>query len=410
MPKTAVEIVNVSKSFRLYRERNQSLKAAVLRGKRASYEKFWALRDVSFQVPAGSTFGLIGDNGSGKSTLLKCIARILLPDRGRVRTRGSLASLLELGSGFHSELTGRENIYLNASMLRISKSDIEAKLSSILDFAGIGDFIDQPVKNYSTGMYVRLGFAVAINVDPDVLLVDEVLAVGDAHFQDKCLQKFADFRRAGKTMILASHSLGSLQTMCDEVGRLDGGRLVEAREPSRVMPNHALNGHSRPSVVVEAHAAPVTTAAGIVKVEVLDSDGFAVSHVQTGDKVTFRVHYLATQPVDKPVFSLALDTLSGVLAWARHSRDAAFMPESISGPGSVDLDVPRLLLQRGGYHLRASILADSLAPICDFRLPGPPLHVSNDFLDESDGIAVLGGTWSSSVRDEQPDQFGKERV
>src|SRR6201999_3716825 len=152
--------------------------------------------DVSFDIPRGSTFGLIGENGSGKSTALKCIAKILQPDTGSIVVDGSLAALLELGSGFHQELSGRENVYLNGSILGMSKKEIDGRFDEIVDFAGIGQFIAQPVKNYSSGMYVRLGFSVAINVDPDILMVDEVLAVGDANFQDKCMEKFAEYRRA----------------------------------------------------------------------------------------------------------------------------------------------------------------------------------------------------------------------
>jgi lipopolysaccharide transport system ATP-binding protein len=186
----AVSVENVSKSFRLYHERNQTLKAAIMRGRTSVHEDFWALKDVSFEVPAGSTFGLIGSNGSGKSTLLKCLANIYSPNRGSISHFGKLAAMLEVGSGFHSELSGRENIYLNGSILGMSKKQISQKYDEIVDFSGVEQFIDQPVKNYSSGMYVRLGFAIAINVDPEILVVDEVLAVGDAEFQAKCFQKF----------------------------------------------------------------------------------------------------------------------------------------------------------------------------------------------------------------------------
>jgi ABC-2 type transport system ATP-binding protein len=410
MAKPAVEVAGVSKSFRLYRERNQSLKAAVLRGKRTKYDEFWALRGVTFEVPIGATFGLAGNNGSGKSTLLKCIARILLPDRGTVRTQGSMASLLELGSGFHHELSGRENIYLNGSMLRITRSDIDAKLSSIIDFADIGEYIDQPVKNYSSGMYVRLGFAVAIHVDPDVLLVDEVLAVGDANFQDKCMQKFADFRRIGKTIVLASHALGSMNAMCDEVGQLDCGRLVEVRSPGGVVVNDLHSGAAQHIFRPDDAAPAGTTAAHIVRVEVLDAAGFPVSQVQTGDEVAVRLHYLAVEPVAKPVFALALGLASGVCAWAQHSRDAPLMPTRISGPGSVDLHIPRLLLQNGSYDLHASIIDDSMTHTYDARPNSCRLEVFNHCLNESGGVAVLGGTWGNSFDHNLLTQPGKERA
>ena len=228
-----VAIEGVGKKFRLYKERNQSLKSAMLRGRMSVHDDFWAIRDVSFEVPAGSTFGLIGSNGSGKSTLLKCLARILTPDEGRIKPEGKVAALLEVGSGFHQELTGRENIFLNGSILGMSQKQIKGKLDEIIDFSGVEAFIDQPVKNYSSGMYVRLGFAVAINVDPDILVVDEVLAVGDAEFQEKCADKFAEFHDKAKTVILVSHSRGAVREMCDHVAWRKDGALVTtgATEP-----------------------------------------------------------------------------------------------------------------------------------------------------------------------------------
>lgn len=224
----AVNVEHVSKKFRLYHERNQSLKSTIMRGRRSVHEDFWALKDVSFDVPEGSTFGLIGSNGSGKSTLLKCLAKIYYPESGTITAHGKVAALLEVGSGFHPELTGRENIFLNGSILGMSRKEVAAKFDEIVDFSGVSEFIDQPVKNYSSGMYVRLGFSVAINVNPDILIVDEVLAVGDAEFQAKCRSKFVDFREAGKTVILVSHDMGTVKAMCDHVAWLNHGELVIA--------------------------------------------------------------------------------------------------------------------------------------------------------------------------------------
>lgn len=226
MTENAVDVDSVGKRFRLYHERNQSLKAAVMRRRISVHEDFWALRDVSFGVPSGSTFGLIGSNGSGKSTLLKCLAQILYPEEGSIRANGRVAALLEVGSGFHPELSGRDNIFLNGSILGMTRKEVTKKLDEIVDFSGVEQFIDQPVKNYSSGMYVRLGFAVAINVDPDILVVDEVLAVGDAEFQLKCQQKFVDFKKAGKTVILVSHSLTTVESMCDQAAWLNKGALM----------------------------------------------------------------------------------------------------------------------------------------------------------------------------------------
>jgi lipopolysaccharide transport system ATP-binding protein len=230
MTNNAVTVDHLSKKFRLYHERNQSIKSAIMRGRTSVHEDFWALKDVSFEVPEGSTFGLIGSNGSGKSTLLKCLAKIYYPEKGSIGYKGKVAALLEVGSGFHPELSGRENIFLNGSILGMKKAEITKKFDEIVDFSGVEQFIDQPVKNYSSGMYVRLGFSVAINVDPDILVVDEVLSVGDAEFQEKCAQKFVDFKNAGKTVILVSHAMGAVRSMCDHAAWLSHGELISIGE------------------------------------------------------------------------------------------------------------------------------------------------------------------------------------
>ncbi|NEM91719.1 ATP-binding cassette domain-containing protein [Galbitalea soli] len=234
----AVVVDDVALKFRLYSERNDSLKAAFMRRRKARYEDFWALNGISFEVPTGSTFGLVGRNGSGKSTLLKVLSRILYPDRGSITARGTVASLLEVGSGFHPELTGRENIYLNGSILGMSKKEVTRRFDEIVDFSGVRKFIDQPVKNYSSGMYVRLGFSVAINVDPDVLIVDEVLAVGDAAFKAKCANKFQELKNQGKTIVLVTHSMGTLEEMCDQAAWIDQGKLVTIGDAATVISDY----------------------------------------------------------------------------------------------------------------------------------------------------------------------------
>ena len=244
MTNNAVTVDHLSKKFRLYHERNQSIKSAIMRGRTSVHEDFWALKDVSFEVPEGSTFGLIGSNGSGKSTLLKCLAKIYYPEKGSIGYKGKVAALLEVGSGFHPELSGRENIFLNGSILGMKKAEITKKFDEIVDFSGVEQFIDQPVKNYSSGMYVRLGFSVAINVDPDVLVVDEVLSVGDAEFQEKCAQKFVDFKKAGKTVILVSHAMGAVRSMCDHAAWLSHGELISIGEAKPTIDKYlsSLNG------------------------------------------------------------------------------------------------------------------------------------------------------------------------
>ena len=238
MTKNAVEVHDVWKKFRLYHERNQSLKSALMRGKTSRHEDFWALQGISLEVEQGTTHGLIGRNGSGKSTLLKCLAKIYWPTRGDIHYNGTMASLLEVGSGFHLELSGRENIYLNGSILGMSKKAIDAKFDDIVDFSGIERFLDQPVKNYSSGMYVRLGFSIAINVEPDILVVDEVLSVGDAEFQEKSIQKFADFKKAGRTIIIVSHAMALMDELCDRITWIDSGKVMETGDSSEVIQHY----------------------------------------------------------------------------------------------------------------------------------------------------------------------------
>jgi ABC-type polysaccharide/polyol phosphate transport system ATPase subunit len=222
----AVVVEDLHEIFRIYSERRPGLKERLYRFRRANYTEFHALDGVSFTVRHGETVALIGHNGSGKSTLLKCLARILPPDRGRVETNGRIATLLELGAGFHEELSGRENIYLNGAILGLSRAEIDASFDAIVDFAGVRDFLDTPVRNYSSGMYVRLGFAIAVHVDPDILLVDEVLSVGDAGFQEKSLARMRSFSQRGKTVVLVSHDLGAVQQLCDRTLVLDHGRIA----------------------------------------------------------------------------------------------------------------------------------------------------------------------------------------
>ena len=394
----AVEVQSVAKRFRMYNERNQSLKAAIMRGRRAAYDEFWALKDVSFEIPQGSTFGLVGENGSGKSTLLKCIARILQPDRGSIRANGSVAALLELGSGFHPELSGRENVYLNGSILGMRKSQIDAKFDEIVDFSGIEQFIDQPVKNYSSGMYVRLGFSVAINIDPDILLVDEVLAVGDQTFQDKCMEKFADFRRAGKTVVIVSHAMGSVRTMCDQAAWLRHGELIEVGSASDIVDTYVDEGHAERGDVTDGGSRWGSGEVRITSVELLSAQHTRTTRVHSGEDVTLRLHFHADRPIDKPVFGFALETVSGVYAWAHHSRDGQFVPDRIEGDGFVDLSIPRLALQAGTFDLHASIVDYTTTHTYDFLRNSYRLDVLDAHSHESGGIAVLGGTWGNLTR------------
>src|SRR5512137_1075762 len=237
----AIEVTDVTKTYRKYARRKQfaTLKSAILSGTLVNdlnpEETFHALKGVSFAVRPGCTFGIVGRNGSGKSTALKVVAGITKPTTGTVSVQGRISALIELGAGFHPEISGRENVFINGIMLGLTKREITRRFDEIVEFAEVRDFIDAPVKTYSSGMYVRLGFAVAIHVDPDVLLVDEVLAVGDQSFTHKCLDKFAEFKRRGKTILLVTHSLDLVERFCDEALWLDAGRIRATGDPRRVV-------------------------------------------------------------------------------------------------------------------------------------------------------------------------------
>jgi len=231
----AIEIRGVSKRFRLYHEKYTSLKERVIHAGHVPYEEFWALKDIEADIDSGKTIGILGRNGSGKSTLLKCLAGILQPTSGDVVIRGQLAAMLELGAGFQPELSGRDNVYLNASLLGFTKKDIDKRFDDIVAFAELEKFIDNQVKYYSSGMYVRLGFAVAVNVDPDVLLVDEVLAVGDERFQRKCMERVQEFQRDGRTIVVVSHSPDMMRQTCDRVMVIDRGELITFSPPGEAI-------------------------------------------------------------------------------------------------------------------------------------------------------------------------------
>src|SRR5688572_19345884 len=243
----AIDVINVSKVYRRYAQKKQfaTLKSAILSGSLLGDlkpdETFQALRDVSFKVPKGCTYGVIGRNGSGKSTLLKCVAGITRPTEGEVKVDGRISALIELGAGFHPEISGRENIFINGIMLGLSKKEILRRFDEIVEFAEMQDFIDAPVKTYSSGMYMRLGFAVAVHVDPEVLLVDEVLAVGDQGFTHKCLDKFAEFRRRNKSILLVTHSLDLVEKFCDEAHWLDRGKTKGEGDPKRVVAAYVID-------------------------------------------------------------------------------------------------------------------------------------------------------------------------
>jgi ABC-type polysaccharide/polyol phosphate transport system ATPase subunit len=381
----AIEVHGVRKSYRRYGRRRQfgTLKSALLGGRLLRDlrpdEAFDALKDVSFDVPAGRTFGIVGRNGSGKSTMLKLIAGIGRPTTGAVTVRGRVSALIELGAGFHPEISGRENVYINGLMLGLTRREIAARFEAIVAFAELEDFIDAPVKTYSSGMYVRLGFAVAINVDPDVLLVDEVLAVGDEAFTHKCLDKFAEFRRKGRTVLLVTHSLDLVTRFCDEALWLDAGVVRTQGDPRRVVDAYLQDvaraegdalvrtsgmrdaGSPDPGSPIPHPDVPDMFKADegrwgsreveITAVELSGGDGRPTHVFQSGDPLDIRLRVLAHHPVTDLVFGVGVFNAEGVCCYGTNTHIEGATSGALTGTGEVCFTIDRLELVDGTYKL-----------------------------------------------------------
>ncbi|MST32004.1 ATP-binding cassette domain-containing protein [Acidimicrobiaceae bacterium USS-CC1] len=390
----AVVADHVSKRFRLFKEKNNSLKATIMRGRRVVAEDFWAVKDVSFEVPKGEAFGLIGENGSGKSTMLKCLTRIYRPESGRIAINGKVSALLELGAGFHPELSGRENVFLNGAILGLSQKELRQRFDAIVDFAGIGKFIDEPVKNYSSGMYVRLGFSVAINVDPEVLLVDEVLAVGDEAFQRKCNEKFADLKADGKTIILVSHAMSAVQNMCDRVAWFEHGELKEVGDAREVIEHYTGSVQVERDVDESGRPHWGSGEGQITRAELIGAEGEVVERLVTGAPGRIRLHYEMREPVAQPVFSMYLSTINGQPVSGPNSRAYECVPDKLDGRGYVDLCMDEVRLLPGTYDLTPLITDITMMKVLDQRQNLLRFDVERGGLLREDwGVTTLSPRW-----------------
>ena len=394
MTEPAIALRDVTKLYRRYAYRRQfsTLKSALLKGSLASEleprEVLRAVDGVSLEVAPGRTIGLIGRNGSGKSTLLKLVAGITKPTTGTLHVRGRISALIELGAGFHPEISGRENIFINGVMLGLTKREIARRFDEIVEFAEIEDFIDSPVKTYSSGMYMRLGFAVAVHVDPDVLLIDEVLAVGDEGFSLKCLDKFADFRRRGKTIVLVTHGLGLVERYCDEAVWVDAGRIRGHGDPRHVVHAYTTDvarseeqtlaaadrkaqaavGTDRdaPETVAEQPAAPDEEppadmfraaegrwGSGPVRIErvTIERDGAEAHVFRSGDRLAIRLAVRTPEPVHDFVFGISIFNSEGVCCYGTNTDIEEFEPVELAGAGEVLFVVDSLDLVEGTYKL-----------------------------------------------------------
>jgi len=398
----AIEVVHASKIYRRFGHKKQfaTLKSALLRGSLIRdlkpEETFTAVRDVSFTVPSVCTLGVIGRNGSGKSTMLKLVAGITKPTEGTVTVNGRISALIELGAGFHPEISGRENVFINGIMLGLTRKEVDERFDEIVDFAELRDFIDAPVKTYSSGMYMRLGFAVAIHVDPDVLLVDEVLAVGDEGFTHKCLDKFGEFKRRNKTILLVTHSLGLVERFCDQALWLDSGEKRGEGDPKRIVGAYMTSVERQEerflaSTDAKAHVeadehrtetpqGPVdagddatdmnrvgegrwgTGGVEITGVTLQNDEGLTTHIFHTGEPVTLRLTVRPTKPIRDFVFGIGIFNAEGFCVYGTNTDIEDHEADLLSGEAEIALVIDALDLVEGTYKLDVAVHRRDGAP------------------------------------------------
>ena len=406
----AIAVEKVSKKFVLgalqrdtmLRERLISMLSAPFR-RRSALNVLWALRDVSFRVDAGEVVGIIGRNGAGKSTLLKVLSKITYPTSGEVHVSGRIASLLEVGTGFHEELTGRENIYLNGSILGMKHGEVAAKLDSMVEFAGVAQFLDTPIKRYSTGMRLRLGFAVAAHLDPDVLIVDEVLAVGDAGFQRKCLNAMDGLRSGGRTVLFVSHNMAAVENLCSRCIWIDAGKVVMDGAPREVIEAYMNTFANAREAMADLRSVKDRRGSGEIRytgVEYLNTAGEPLQVVRSGDSLIIRFHYHANKPIPFPSFGFRLYTEFGTLVtdtstW-HHAIDIPLVPP---GDGYIDLHIDFLNLLPARYYFSlwitgaASPVHDNIEYCAQLEVELSNVYSSGRMLDSRSGIVFFPQRW-----------------
>ncbi len=391
MATLAVDIQDVSKRFRLYHRKYTSLKERVIHAGRTPYTDLWALRDISFEVNEGDTIGILGRNGSGKSTLLKCVCGVLQPTQGQVVVNGSLAGLLELGAGFQPDLTGRQNIYLNGSLLGLSRSDMDRVFDEVVAFAELDQFIDQQVKFYSSGMYVRLGFAVAVNVDPDVLVIDEVLTVGDERFQRKCLDRVKSFQDQGRTIIFVSHSADQVRSICNKAVVLSDGQVVAYGPPGEAVRIFRENLLEAGDVLSQAHAEEAAPA----PVPIAHSEQLDKSHpiritgvtseypgsaerpyVTTGEPLTLTLHFTSAEATSASFVVEVRDPL-GLCLLRTVSGDVGSVLDVPAGPGAVSFRYEAVPFTDGAYDISVGVEHRAGGELYDWREGAARIEVMN---------------------------------
>jgi len=342
-------------------------------------KEFWAVDDVSFELKKGETLGLIGPNGAGKTTLLKMLNGIVLPDKGNLRIKGRVGALIQIGAGFHPQLTGRENIYINGAILGMGKREIDKKFDAIVEFADIGDFLNTPVKFYSSGMFVRLGFAVAAHCEPDILLVDEVLAVGDVSFRRKCFERLGEFRDKGIPWIIVSHDMGTIMNQADRVIFLNGGKIKYIGRPDTAISNYLYcsseNNLSNKKEIADAgERSSKLPEAQITNVVLLDENEKNRDIFKTGEPFIVKIDYIARQRIDQPAFGVAIYASDGMFHTGVNTKMSGYEIEHIEGHGTMLFTIPCLPLYPGVYRVRVD-LCDKYVGMLDHIQAGAYLKV-----------------------------------
>jgi ABC-2 type transport system ATP-binding protein len=376
----AISIEAVSKRFRLARDPVYSLKDRILRMGRTSYVDFWALKDIDLSIEQGETLGLLGHNGSGKSTLLKCVAGIMKPTTGQIRLRGRLASLLELGAGFHPDLSGRENVFINGAFLGIPRKEIDRRFDDIVAFAELEQFIDNQVKHYSSGMYVRLAFAVAVNVDPDVLLVDEVLAVGDEVFQKKCLDRIGEFQAEGRTIVIVTHATDLARRTCSRVAALHHGEMIANGSPGeaiRIYREHLHGLDDRVAPEPDSEEPRPRSRIRLTSVSVEHRHRADRPYVQAGEPASIVVSFDAHEVVSDAVFALSIFDERGQRIFSADT-DALNVPlPPLHGSGQVVFEIAAVPLLDGAFPITVEVKDRHHGQLLDWQEQEQAIEVVN---------------------------------
>ena len=391
----AIEVHDIKKSFRVYLDKGRTLKELVLFSKRRKYEERQVLQGISFEVKKGEALGLIGHNGCGKSTTLKLLTRIMYPDSGTIEMRGRVSSLIELGAGFHPDMSGRQNIYTNASIFGLTRKEIDTRVDNIIEFSELEAFIDNPVRTYSSGMYMRLAFAVAINVDADILLVDEILAVGDANFQAKCFNKLREIKANGTTIVIVSHSLGQIEEICERSIWIHEGKIQKEGNPREVHPAYLeYMGQKRPEAASEKVKSegerPGDGRVRIKTVEVILGKEGESNVFRTGEPVTLGIAYNVIERVEEASIGLEVYNGNGVKCYSTDTRTEKMDYIRLEKDGEIHLILENLELLNGKYTMDFSIKSKDNFPI-DSYAKAFSFEMYSDVKDT--GISRLAHKW-----------------